>query len=180
MANTFPFILLYKHFARQITNWNWGSKWLQSVTDRVLWSITEHIEDLCHFPSGPQVHSETGHGTARGQADYTAERGRGPAGERERKGCRNVGLVLRNSNEWDKMWHSLLHQWISPFLISFCYLFPLSSLCMCKDWSPEVCSFFWSQGCLSWMDFIFLTERLCTLWYCRKTSFIWAYNNFFF
>lgn len=40
-------------------------------TDRVLWNITEHFEDLCHFPSGPQVHPETGHGTSRGQADYT-------------------------------------------------------------------------------------------------------------
>lgn len=44
----------------------------------MLWSIAEHLEDLRHFPSGPQVHPETGHGTPRGQADYTgsSERGR--------------------------------------------------------------------------------------------------------
>lgn len=49
-----------------------------SFTDRMLRSITEHFEDLRHFPSGPQVHPETGHGTLCGQADYTggSERGR--------------------------------------------------------------------------------------------------------
>lgn len=44
-----------------------------SFTDRVLRSITEHFEDLGHFPSGSQVHPETGHGTPCGQADYTGE-----------------------------------------------------------------------------------------------------------
>lgn len=44
----------------------------QSFTDRVLRCIAEHFEDLRHFPSGTQVHPETGHGTPCGQADYTA------------------------------------------------------------------------------------------------------------
>lgn len=39
----------------------------------MLWSIVEHFEDLCDFPSCPQVHPETGHGTPCGQADYTGE-----------------------------------------------------------------------------------------------------------
>lgn len=51
-------------FKKQVTE--------KSFTDRVLWSITEHFEDLRHFPSGPQVHPETRHGTPCGQADYTA------------------------------------------------------------------------------------------------------------
>lgn len=38
----------------------------------MLLGITEHLKDLGHLPSGPQVHAETWHGTARGQTDYTA------------------------------------------------------------------------------------------------------------
>lgn len=48
----------------------------------MLWSITENFEDLRHFPSGSQVHSETGHGTPCGQADYT----RAVKGEQKEKG----------------------------------------------------------------------------------------------
>lgn len=46
----------------------------ESFTNRVPWSITENFEDLRHFPSGPQVHPEAGHGTPCGQADYTGAR----------------------------------------------------------------------------------------------------------
>lgn len=55
------------------------------ITDRVLWSITDHFEDLRHFPSGPQVHPETRHGTPGGQADYTAAAREGEK-QRGRKG----------------------------------------------------------------------------------------------
>lgn len=40
-------------------------------TDRVLSSVAQNLEDLGHFPSRSQVHSEAGHGAPRGQADYT-------------------------------------------------------------------------------------------------------------
>lgn len=56
----------------------------RGFTDWVLWSITEHFEDLRHFPSGPQVHPETGHGTPSGQADYTGAM-REEEKERERR-----------------------------------------------------------------------------------------------
>lgn len=39
----------------------------------VLWGIVECFEDLRHLPSGPEVHPEAGHGTARRQADHTEE-----------------------------------------------------------------------------------------------------------
>lgn len=43
-------------------------------TDRVLSSVAQNFEDLGHFPSCSQVHPEAGHGTPRGQADYTEQR----------------------------------------------------------------------------------------------------------
>lgn len=46
-------------------------------THRVLLGITEHLKDLGHLPSGPQVHAEARHGTARGQSDYTAVKNEG-------------------------------------------------------------------------------------------------------
>ena len=66
----------------------------------MLWSITENLEDLGNFPSGSQVHSETGHGTSCGQADYTGvvRRRRRSVLERKRqwKVFRNVGLNISN------------------------------------------------------------------------------------
>lgn len=38
---------------------------------RMLWGVVECFEDLSHLPSGPEVHPEAGHGTARSQADHT-------------------------------------------------------------------------------------------------------------
>lgn len=40
---------------------------------RMLRGVVERFEDLGHLPSGPEVHPEAGHGTARSQADHTAE-----------------------------------------------------------------------------------------------------------
>lgn len=67
----------------------------KSFTDRVLWSITEHFEDLRHFTSGPQVHPETGHGTPCGQADYT-------------------GAVREKEKEWE----GLLKCWVKCLSVS--------------------------------------------------------------
>lgn len=53
----------------------------------MLLSITEHLKDLGHLPSGSQVHAETWHGTACGQTDYAAIKN---GGKKERL----VGFVL--------------------------------------------------------------------------------------
>ena len=41
------------------------------VLYRLLWSIVEGVEDLSHLAPSPEVHPETGHGAAHGQADDT-------------------------------------------------------------------------------------------------------------
>lgn len=63
-------------------------------TDRVLRSVTEHFENLCHFPSGSQVHPETGHGTPCGQADYTADVREGEKETKETNDYRNFSLNI--------------------------------------------------------------------------------------
>ena len=39
---------------------------VKGSTDRMLWCVADHLEHMRHFSSGPQVHPETGHGTACG------------------------------------------------------------------------------------------------------------------
>lgn len=46
------------------------NKWLAY---RMLGGIIDGFKDLSHFSSGPQVHSETGQSTSRGQANNTEE-----------------------------------------------------------------------------------------------------------
>lgn len=103
------------------------------VTDRMLWSITENFEDLCHFPSGSQMHSETGHGTPSGQADYTtAVKGK----EKARGGI--TELLGQSPFQNPNQRHSLRveHVLFSTFVFEFMSFRPL--LCACIN--PNVLS----------------------------------------
>lgn len=61
----------------------------------MLLGITEHLKDLGHLPSGPQVHAEARHGTARGQSDYTAVKNEG--------GKKGLVVSVINVSLWVRM-----------------------------------------------------------------------------
>lgn len=61
-------------FFRFFPTWILQGSWIILFfvdSHRVLWGIVECFKNLSHFPSGPEVHPEAGHGTATGQADHT-------------------------------------------------------------------------------------------------------------
>lgn len=104
----------------------------------MLWSITENFEDLRHFPSGSQVHSETRHGTACSQTDYTrAVKGKE---KKKRRDYRTVGSKsFSESNQYHSL-RVLQHVQFSTFVFEFMSFHPLLYACI-KPEKPSAVAF---------------------------------------